>query len=69
MRTLCLGVAMLLLCSDRTALADEWLESGRLAVAEIRALCERVSNVRQLAQMQMISTGNARWRRCRGKNW
>jgi hypothetical protein len=55
---------MLLLCADRMALANsEWLESGRLAVAEIRALCERVSDVRQLARMQMISTGNARWRR------
>ena len=63
MRTLCLGVAMLLLCADRTALADEWLESGRIAVAEIRALCERVSNVRLLARMQMISTGSASWRR------
>lgn len=56
------ALAMLLLCTDRTALGGEWLESGRLAVAEIRTLCERVSDVRQLARMQMISIGNARWR-------
>lgn len=55
---------MLLLCNGRTALAEtEWLQSGRLAVAESRALCERVSNVQVLARKQMISTGNARWRR------
>ena len=54
---------MLLLCNGRTALAEtEWLQSGRLAVAEIRALCERVSDVQLLARKQMISTGNARWR-------
>ncbi|WP_291862831.1 hypothetical protein [Bradyrhizobium sp.] len=61
MRALCL--AMLLLCNGRTALAEtEWLQSGRLGVAEIRALCERVSDVELLARKQMISTGNARWR-------
>lgn len=61
MRVFCCFAA-LLLCTNRTALADEWLESGRLAAVEIRALCERVSDVRQLARMQMISIGNARWR-------
>jgi len=62
MRAPCLAV-MLLLCAGRPALAQsEWLESERLTVAEIRALCERASDVRQLARMQMISAGNARWR-------
>lgn len=63
MRMLWLGAVKLLVYTDRTAFADEWLESGCLAVAEIRALCERVSDIRQLARMQIISTGNARWRR------
>jgi len=55
---------MLLLCTGHTALAEtEWLQTGRLAVAEIRALCERISDVQLLARKQMISTGNARWRR------
>jgi hypothetical protein len=63
MRVFCLAV-MLLLCVDRSALAEsEWVESGRLGVAEIRALCERVNDIRELARVQMISTGNARWRR------
>jgi hypothetical protein len=54
---------MLLLCSGGTARAEtEWLPSARLAVAEIRGLCERVSNVQLLARKQMISSGNARWR-------
>ncbi len=61
MRTLCL--VMLLLCTHHAAHADAWLESGRLAAAEVRALCERVSDVRYLARMQMISAGDARWRR------
>lgn len=55
---------MLLLCTGHTALAKtEWLQSGRLTVAEIQDLCERVSDVQLLARKQMISTGNARWRR------
>ncbi len=63
MRALCLGAALLLLCENQSALAQsEWFESGRLSVAEIRGLCERVSDVRRLALMQMISNGNARWR-------
>lgn len=61
MRALCL--AMLLLCNGRTALAGtEWLPSARLAVAEIRVLCDRVGGVELLARKQMISAGNARWR-------
>lgn len=64
MRVLCLGVAVLLLLANRPALAEsEWLESGRLAVPEIQALCARVSDVRVLARMQMFSSGDARWRR------
>lgn len=61
MRALCL--AILLLCTGQTALAEtEWLQSGRLTVAEIRSLCARVSDVRLLARKQMISSGTARWR-------
>ena len=65
MRVLRLGAAMLLLlAANGSALAaSEWLASGRLAPEEVRALCERVSDVRLLVRMQMISTGDARWRR------
>lgn len=60
MRAFCL--AILLLCNGTALAGTEWLPSGRLSVAEIRVLCERVSNVQLLARKQMISTGNARWR-------
>ncbi|WIM11602.1 hypothetical protein [Enhydrobacter sp.] len=64
MSALCVGAAMLMPGADRSADAAEsqWLESGRMSAAEVRALCERVSDVRLLARMQMISTGDARWR-------
>lgn len=46
-----------------SALAESgWLESRRLEVSEIGALCVEVSDVRLLARMQMISSGNERWR-------
>jgi hypothetical protein len=64
MRALWLAVATSLFATTHSALAEsKWLESGRLDVAEIRALCDQVDDVRLLARMQMISAGNARWRR------
>lgn len=64
MRALCLGTATVLFATMQLALAESrWLGSGRLDVSEITGLCERVSDVRLLARMQMISSGNARWRR------
>ena len=64
MRALCLVIATALFATTHSALAEsKWLESGRLEVAEIRVLCDRVSGVRLLARMQMISAGNERWRR------
>jgi hypothetical protein len=64
MRALCLGTAIVLLAATHSALAQsKWLESGRLDESDIRVLCERVSDVRLLARMQMISSGNDRWRR------
>jgi hypothetical protein len=63
MRRLSLGMAAALLATT-SALADSrWLESGRLEVSEIKLLCEHVSNVYLLARMQMISSGDERWRR------
>ncbi len=53
---------MLVFASSARA-ESEWLDSRRLEVREIRTHCERVSDVRLLARMQMISSGNARWRR------
>jgi hypothetical protein len=65
MSAFCIGAAMLGLGADRSAVAAEskWIASSHLSTAEIRALCGQVSNVRLLARMQMISTGDARWRR------
>ncbi len=64
MRALCLGVAMGLASATHPALAQsEWLESGRITATQIAALCKRVSDVRLLARMQMISVGGERWRR------
>jgi hypothetical protein len=63
MRRLSMGIAAALLATT-SALADSrWLESGHLEVSEIKVLCEHVSNVYLLARMQMISSGNERWRR------
>ena len=57
-------MATALFATANSAWAEsKWLESGRLDTSEIKVLCERVSDVRQLARMQMISVGNERWRR------
>ena len=64
MRALWLAIATVLFATTHSALAEsKWLESGRLEASEIKALCERVGDVRLLARMQMISAGNERWRR------
>ena len=64
MRALCLCIATMLFATATSALAEsEWLEGRRLEVSEIRLLCKRVSGMRLLARMQMISSGNERWRR------
>jgi hypothetical protein len=39
------------------------LETGRLDVSEIKVLCDRVSDVRLLGRMQMLTSGDDRWRR------
>jgi hypothetical protein len=63
MRGLSLGIAAALLATT-SALADSrWLESGRLETSEVKLLCGQVSNVYVLARMQMISSGDGRWRR------
>jgi hypothetical protein len=64
MHALRLGTAMVLFATAYSAMAEsKWLESGRLEVPEIRALCERASDVRTLARMQISSAGDERWRR------
>lgn len=64
MRAVWLGTAAVILVTASSAQAgSEWLDSRRLEVSEISAHCERVSDVRLLARMQMISSGNERWRR------
>jgi hypothetical protein len=64
MRVFCLGTAMVLFAMTHSAQADsQWLESKRLYVSDVRMLCERVSDVRLLARMQMISSGSNAWRR------
>ena len=64
MRAFCLVIATALFATTHSALAEsKWLESGRLEVAEIKVLCDRVSDVRLLGRMQMITSGDDRWRR------
>ena len=65
MRTFCRALAITILCAtSHSALAEsKWLESGRLKVSEIKVLCDRVSDVRLLGRMQMITSGDDRWRR------
>jgi hypothetical protein len=64
MRALCLAITASLFAATHSALAEsKWLDGRRLDVAEIRALCDQVDDVRLLARMQMISAGKARWRR------
>ena len=42
---------------------EQMVGSGRLKVSEIKVLCDRVSDVRLLGRMQMITSGDDRWRR------
>ena len=65
MRAFCPALAITILCvTSHSALAEsKWLESGRLKVSEIKVLCDRVSDVRLLGRMQMITSGDDRWRR------
>ena len=65
MRALCPALAITaLFATSHSALAEsKWLEAGRLSASEIKALCDRVSGVRLLGRMQMITSGDDRWRR------
>lgn len=63
-KLLWLGTAAVFLTASSARAGSEWVDSRRLEVSEIRTHCERVSDVRLLARMQMIaSSGNERWRR------
>lgn len=62
MRALYLCIAMVLAATSPAQAESRWLESGRLDVSEVRILCEQVSDARLLARMQMIASGDARWR-------
>jgi hypothetical protein len=64
MRVVWLATAAVILVTASSARAESaWLESRRLEVSEIRTHCERASDIRLLARMQIISSGNERWRR------
>ena len=64
MRTLSLGIAAILFATAYSAMAEsKWLESKRLDLPEVKALCERVSDVRTLARKQISAAGDERWRR------
>lgn len=62
MRALWCGMASVLFATNSAMAESRWLQSGRLDVSDIRLLCEQVRDVRLLARMQMISSGNERWR-------
>jgi len=64
MRTLSLSIAAILFATAYSAMAEsKWLESKRLDLPEVKALCERVSDVRMLARKQISAAGDERWRR------
>ncbi len=64
MRVLGLMAAAAVFATTGAAQAESrWLESGRLDAAEIGALCNQVHDVRLLARMQMLASGDRRWRR------
>ena len=64
MRPACLIAGSVLSAMVSSAEAESrWLESGRLQVSEIGSLCEQVQGIRVLARMQIISSGDERWRR------
>ena len=63
MRALCLVITVLLATACPALAESRWLESSRLEASEIGPLCEQVTGVRLLARMQMLSSGNERWRR------
>ena len=64
MRALSLGTGVVLFATAYSAMAQsKWLESKSLDLPEIKALCERVSDVRMLARRQIASAGNEHWRR------
>ena len=49
MRTLSLSIAAILFATAYSAMAEsKWLESKRLDLPEVKALCERVSDVRDV---------------------
>lgn len=61
--SLSLSIGSLLVAVPCPAFAESrWLESRRLESMELESLCSRVGSVRLLARMQMISSGNGRWR-------
>jgi hypothetical protein len=64
MRALWFAAATALFASTWPAKAEStWLQSGQLEASEVKVLCERATGVRLLARMQMIASGNDRWRR------
>jgi hypothetical protein len=63
MRALFLAIATSFAASHPAFAESKWLETGRLDTAAIRTLCDRVSDDRLLGRMQMIASGDDRWRR------
>ncbi|WP_454633740.1 hypothetical protein [Bradyrhizobium cenepequi] len=64
MRALWFAATAALFVTTCPALAEStWLQSGQLEASEVKVLCERATDVRLLARMQMIASGNDRWRR------
>jgi hypothetical protein len=64
MRALYLITAIMLTATASSAQAEtRWLQSGHLDVPDVAALCEQVKDVRLLARMQMIASGDEKWKR------
>ena len=62
MRAIWCSMVSVLFAANPAMAESKWLESGLLDASDIRALCEHVKDVQLLARMQMIASGNERWR-------
>jgi hypothetical protein len=44
------------------AVAADWVDASKLTQEELRAMCDRASDVKLLARMQMLTSTDAEWR-------
>jgi hypothetical protein len=59
-----LGLIALLAASwaGSPAVAADWVEASKLTQEELRAMCDRATDVKLLVRMQMLTSADAEWR-------